>query len=120
MRAGRSASVDRHHHVGRLDHGIGILALGKLELLDCLIGDRRGDDLSADVDLHMRCRGALGDVDDLALDDVTGAELHLCSPCGKAGAENPCFANICCPLDDTMNSAKRYAAAGLSFMTVMP
>src|SRR5262249_25681879 len=111
---------DRHHDVGRLDDGVGVLPLGELELLDGLVGDGRGDDLSADVNLHMRGRGTLGDLDNLALDDIAGAELHLCSPCGTAGAENPCFASSCCPLDDTMNSAKRYAAAGLSFMTVMP
>jgi len=34
-------SVDRDHHVGRLDDRIGLLADGKLQLVDCFVGDWR-------------------------------------------------------------------------------
>src|SRR6185436_18737233 len=109
--------IDRHHHIRCLDDGIGFLPLGKLERIDGFIGDGRRDDLSSNVDFHMRGGGALGDLDALALDDVAGADLHFGSPCASPGAENPCRASICCPLAETMNRAKRQAADGLSFMT---
>jgi len=51
--AGPSALVDSDHHVGRLDHRVGLLALFELEFVDRFVGDRRGDDGSADVDAHM-------------------------------------------------------------------
>src|SRR5690349_16358483 len=72
VKARRSSriSVDRDHHVGSLDDSISVLALGKIERVDGLVGDGRGDDLSADIDFHMRGRGTLGDLNHLTLDDV--------------------------------------------------
>src|SRR5258708_1265840 len=56
------------HHVRCLDDGPSLVPGLESEIGDGLIGDRCGDDRAvADVDQHMGGRGALLDVDDLAL-----------------------------------------------------
>src|SRR5262245_26782575 len=102
-----SRSIHRHHDVARLDHGVGVLALGKLQLVGGLVGDRRRHGLSADVDLDVRGGGAFLDVGDLALEDVARAELHFAAPSrGRLGAVKPCFASIAWP-SARMNMANR-------------
>src|SRR5208282_1685670 len=67
----------RDHHIRRLDHRERIIADFKGEVVDGLVGDRRGDDHpAADVDTDMRGRLTFGYCDDLALELVAGAELH--------------------------------------------
>jgi hypothetical protein len=46
-------SIDRHHDVAGLDHRVGVLALGELQVFGGFVGDRRRDGLSADVDLDV-------------------------------------------------------------------
>src|SRR5262245_31995093 len=83
-------SVDRHHHVACLDDRIGVLALGELQFLGGLVGDRGRDGLSADVDPDVRRRGALLHVGDLALEDIARAQLHRDAPWwGREGASKP-------------------------------
>src|SRR5579872_1243058 len=45
--------VRRHHHVGRLDHRVSLLALGEAKLVDGFVGDRSRDDRPIDVDPDM-------------------------------------------------------------------
>src|SRR5262249_13028610 len=68
--------VDRDHDVGCLDHGIGLLPHGELQVLDRLVRDRGGDQRSTNIQDDMRGRSALLKLRDLALDDVPSADLH--------------------------------------------
>jgi hypothetical protein len=52
----------------------GVVADGEREIVDGLIGDRRGDDYAtANIDTHMRGRLTLRHPDDLAFELVAGA-----------------------------------------------
>src|SRR5271165_3572107 len=65
------------HDVRRLDHRKRIVANGKGEIVDRLVGDRRSDDYpTADIDTHMGRRLTLSDADDLAFELIAGAEFH--------------------------------------------
>ncbi len=68
--------VHADHDVARLDHRISGHAGGELEFVDGLVGDRRGDNGAADVDLHMRRGGALLHFRDFAFEAIARAELH--------------------------------------------
>src|SRR5262249_22202965 len=73
----RAASL-ADHDVRCLDNRKHIVAGSEGEIVDRLVGDRRGDDdAAADVDTDMRCRLTFGDRDDLAFELVAGAKLHL-------------------------------------------
>src|SRR6185312_10265632 len=69
-------SVDADHHVRGLDHRIGVLPRGELQFIDCLVGDRRGDDGAADIDPHVAGGGAASHIDDAAFELIAGAEFH--------------------------------------------
>src|SRR6478609_2419287 len=69
-------SVHRDHHVGRLDDGVRLLAHGEPELVDGLVRDGCGDGGAVDVETDVRGGGALGDLEDGALEDVACADLH--------------------------------------------
>jgi len=98
--------VDAHHHVACLDDRIHRLAGGELQLVGRLVGYGSGDGLSADINPHMRSRGALLYLDDLALELVACADLHRVTPhCGRAGAVKPCLASTRWPSTDMMNMA---------------
>lgn len=65
------ALVGPDHHIGCLDDGVGLLAGFELEFGHGLVGDRSGDDDAPTyVEPDMRCRGALNDLDDPALERV--------------------------------------------------
>src|SRR5262245_36790498 len=68
--------VRAHHHAGRLDDGVGGLALFELELVNRVIGDGCGDDRAADVDTDMRGRCAFFHIDDLAFELIARAKFH--------------------------------------------
>src|ERR1700722_6094333 len=68
--------VEADHHVGRLDDGVGRLADFQAELIDGFVGDRGRDSGAIYVEPDMRRGGALLDFGDLALEPVSGADLH--------------------------------------------
>src|SRR5262249_1026192 len=73
--------VDANHDIGRLYDRVGIFAFGQLQLVHSGIGDRGcHDDAAAEVDLHMRGCRAFGQVDDLALEHIARADLHVIAP----------------------------------------
>src|SRR4051794_16994128 len=78
---GKPARSFGHHNVGGLDDGNSLVADGEAEIVDRLVGDRRGDDHAvADLDPDMRRRRAPPDFDDPALELIAGADLHGRSP----------------------------------------
>src|SRR5262245_40741454 len=115
----RMALIHRHHDVARLDHRVGIPALGELELVGGLVGDGGRHGLAADIELDMGGGGAFLHVGDLALEDVARAELHFKTPSRGRLAVNPYFARMACP-SARMNMAKRQAAGGAVDSTVRP
>src|SRR5262249_8926182 len=63
------------------DHRVGILSGGELQLIDGRVGNGgRHDDPAADFNLHVRGRCTLGHLDDLALEDIARADLHVIAP----------------------------------------
>ena len=58
--------VHADHHVGGLDHCIGLLTRFEGKLVDCFIGDCGGDDGTACVDADMGGRFAFGYLDNFA------------------------------------------------------
>src|SRR5271167_3902366 len=67
----------RDHDVRRLDHRKRIVADLQSEIVDGLVGDRRGDDHpAADIDTNMGRRLTLSDAHDLAFELIAGAKLH--------------------------------------------
>ena len=51
--------VDPDHHIARLDDSVSGLALGELQFVDRLVGDRSGYDRAAHIDPDMGGGGAL-------------------------------------------------------------
>src|SRR5258708_6192716 len=68
--------VEADHHVGRLDDGVGRLADFQTELVDGFVGDRGRDGGATHIEPDMRGGRAFLDFDDLALEPVSGADLH--------------------------------------------
>src|SRR6476469_133269 len=70
-------SVHRDHDVGGLHHDGNLAAGLDAEIVDRVIGDRRGDDLAAaDIDADTRRRRAFLHFDDAALDLVACTDAH--------------------------------------------
>src|SRR5262245_27553845 len=76
VQAHHGSAVEADHDVRGLDDGIGLLACLQAELVDRLVGDRGRDDGPVDVETDMGGGGALLDLDDPALEAVSGADLH--------------------------------------------
>src|SRR5215470_13320609 len=72
----RACSVDRDHDVGSLDHQADAAVHLDAELVDCLVGDRGRQDISADVDANMRSSRAFLDFDYDAPDVVACTDAH--------------------------------------------
>src|SRR5258708_23124034 len=68
--------VEADHHVGRLDDGVGRLADFQAKLIDGFIGDRGRDGGAIHIEPDMRGGGAFLDFENLALEPVSGADLH--------------------------------------------
>src|SRR5713226_2860758 len=68
--------VEADHHVGRLDDGVAFLPDLETELIDRFIGDRGRDDGAIHIEPDMRGGRAFPDFDDLALEPVSGTDLH--------------------------------------------
>src|SRR5262245_41234264 len=76
-----AASVDTDHHIGRLDDGECFLPDFQTKLVYGRVGDgRRHDDPAADFNFNVRGRCTLGHLDDLALEAIACADLHVTSP----------------------------------------
>ena len=67
---------DGDEHVGGLDHHLDRLADGEAEVFDRFIGDRRGDDLTFDVNHDMRRGDAHFDFDDVAVKNIACGNFH--------------------------------------------
>src|SRR4026207_2511576 len=80
----RAPSVIADHDVGGLDDRVGRIPALEPERCRRLVRDRGEDHgAAADVDLDVRGGRALRDFEDLALEDVAGAQAHgglLCPP----------------------------------------
>src|SRR6516165_10435071 len=72
------ALVYSHHHATGFDNRVSGLANSELHLVGRFVGDRGGHDLPTDIDSYVGRGGALLDLDDLALELITGTELHWC------------------------------------------
>src|SRR4030081_2650966 len=68
--------VEDGHHVARLDEGVGRLAAFQAELIDGFVGDRGGNGGAIHIEPYMRGGRAFLDFENLALEPVSGADLH--------------------------------------------
>src|SRR5215467_13953986 len=67
-----------YHHVGRLDDRPGLVSFLEVKIGHCFVGDGRGnDDPLTNVNPHMRGRCAPCHVDDLTLELIACAKLHV-------------------------------------------
>src|SRR6201987_2025988 len=74
------ASLFAEHDLRRLDEDGDVVAVGELQVLGALAGDRGDECLAADVDRDLGHDPAELDVRDLAGELVAGTELHSSPP----------------------------------------
>src|SRR5262249_52998784 len=80
--SGSYASSDRDHDIRCLDHRVCFLTFGELEIVNGLVGDRHGNDLTpANVEANVSRGLTLGNVNNSARDSIARAELHKSLHC---------------------------------------